>query len=87
MKSVGLKHVKRDTVDELCLRITKSWPRTRRETPSETGAKRPQDAEAPDSQEQKKIKKGEAVGDSGTASSGEAMSEVSDALKIHTVTA
>jgi hypothetical protein len=30
--------VTRDTVDELCLRITTSWPRTRREIPSETGA-------------------------------------------------
>jgi hypothetical protein len=28
MDSVGLKHVKRDTVDELCLKITTCWPRT-----------------------------------------------------------
>jgi len=63
MDSVGLKHVTRDTVDELCLKITTSWPHTRREIPSETGAKRPQDADAPNTQEQKKSKKGEAVGD------------------------
>jgi hypothetical protein len=45
MDSVGLKHVTRDTVDELCLRITTSWPRTRRGIPSQTGAKRPQDGD------------------------------------------
>jgi hypothetical protein len=78
MDSVGLKHVTRDTVDELCLRITTSWPRTlsdlisssatltnaiSREIPSETGAKQPQDADAPGSQEQKASKRGEAASD------------------------
>ena len=38
MDSVGLKHVTRDTVDELCLKITTSWPRTRREIPSQNDA-------------------------------------------------
>ena len=63
MDSVGLKHVTRDTVDELCLKITTSWPRTRREIPSETGAKRLPTADAPDTQEQKKSKAGGAVAD------------------------
>ncbi len=62
MDSVGLKHVTRDTVDQLCLKITTSWPRTGREIPSETGAKRPQNADAPDTQEQKKSKQGGAAG-------------------------
>ena len=34
--SVGLKHVKRDKVDDLCKKITTSWPRTRREIPSQS---------------------------------------------------
>ncbi len=63
MDSVGLKHVTRDTVDELCLKITTSWPRTGRGIPSETGAKRLPTADAPDSQEQKRSKTGGAVDD------------------------
>ncbi len=63
MDSVGLKHVTRDTVDDLCKKITTSWPRTRQEIPSETGAKRLLTANAPDSQEQNKSKTGGAVGD------------------------
>ncbi len=63
MDSVGLKHVTRDTVDQLCLKITTSWPRTGRGIPSETGAKRPQNADAPDTQEQKTSRTGEAVDD------------------------
>ena len=51
MDSVGLKHVTRDTVDDLCKEITTSWPRTRREIPSQTGAKRLLAADAPDTQE------------------------------------
>jgi hypothetical protein len=63
MDSVGLKHVTRDTVDELCLKITTSWPRTRREIPSEKGAKRLLTADAPDSQEQKRSKAKGGAGD------------------------
>ena len=52
MDSVGLKHVTRDTVDDLCKKITASWPRTRREIkPSQTSAKRLQTADALDTQE------------------------------------
>ena len=40
-----------------------NWPHNSRVIPSQTGAKRPQDADAPATQEQKKSKKGEAVGD------------------------
>ena len=63
MDSVGLKHVTRDTVDELCRKITTSWPRTRRGILSETGAKRLPTADAPDTQEQKKSKTEGVVGD------------------------
>jgi hypothetical protein len=64
MDSVGLKHVTRDTVDDLCKKITTSWPRTRREIkPSQTGAKRLQTADAPDAQVKKKSKAGGAVDD------------------------
>ncbi len=54
MDNVGLKHVTRDTVDDLCKKIKTSWPRTRREIPSQRGAKRLLAADAPDTQEQKK---------------------------------
>ena len=64
MDSVGLKHVTRDTVDDLCKKITASWPRTRREIkPSQTSAKRLQTADALDTQEKKKSKAGGAVAD------------------------
>jgi hypothetical protein len=63
MDSVGLKHVTRDTVDHLCNQITTSWPRTRREMPSKKAVKRSQPADAPETQEQKKSKAGEAVDD------------------------
>jgi hypothetical protein len=56
MDSVGLKHVRRDTVDHLCQKITTCWPRTRREIPSQTGVKRLQAVDAHDSQKQKKNK-------------------------------
>jgi hypothetical protein len=64
MDSVGLKHVTRDTVDDICKKITTSWPRTRREIkPSQTSAKRLQTADAADTQEKKKSKAGGAVAD------------------------
>ena len=63
MDSVGLKHVTRDTVDELCLKITTNWPRTRREIPSQTGAKRLPTADALDTQEQKRSKTEGGAGD------------------------
>ena len=63
MDSVGLKHVTRDTVDQLCLKITTNWPHSSRVIPSQTGAKRPQIADAPDTQERKTSRRGEAVDD------------------------
>ncbi len=57
MDSVGLKHVTRDTADQLCLKITTNWPHSSRVIPSQTGAKRPQIADAPDTQERKTRRK------------------------------
>ena len=63
MKKVGLRRGSRDTVDDLCKKITTSWPRTRREIPSQTGAKRLPTADAPDTQEQKRSKSEGGAGD------------------------
>ena len=63
MDTVGLKHVTRDRVDHLCLKIRTFWPRTRREMPSKKAVKRSQSADAPETQEQKKSKAGGAVDD------------------------
>ena len=51
MDSLGLKHVTRDTVDDLCKKITASWPRTRREILLNKAVKRSQTSQAADAQD------------------------------------
>ncbi len=51
MDSVELKHVTRDTVDDICQQITASWPRTRREITLKKAVKRSQTSQAADAQE------------------------------------
>ncbi len=67
MDTIKMKHVTRDTVYNLFMKVIEGWRRTIKTDgeikPSQTGAKRLQTADAPDTQEKTKSKAGGAVDD------------------------